>query len=196
MTAPDLPPHLVADDGPDPEAEAVVGALAALFGQPRWSIDSDRTAEWVMAKLRAAQGEVADAEALAAEYRQRIDDWLADRTRRARATSAWAEHHLTRWLADLHAADEKVKSRKLPSGKVTSTEGRVEWVVEDEDAALRWAADQGYDDLVATTLVGPQKLAARLTPHEPTGRALTEDGEVAAGITIRRKPRTYKASPS
>lgn len=197
MTTPDLPPHVLASDGVDEEAEAVVSALARLWGAPPWRITDDRTAEWVMAKLRAAAASIEASEAQAAEWRQRIDDWLADNTRRARATSAWAEAHLTRWLADLHAADEKVKSRKLPSGKVTSTEGRLEWVVEDEDAAVRALADEeDLDHLVKTSLAGVRDLGAALTVDEAAGRAVTPGGTVVPGITIRRKPRTYKASPT
>lgn len=197
MSAPDLPPHLLAGDGPDEEAERVVSALARLFGVPPWRITDERTAEWVMAKLRAATREVDDAEVLAAEYRARIDDWLEDRTRRARATSAWATAHLERWLADLHAADPKTKSRKLPSGKVTSTEGRLEWTVADEAAAVRALADEeDLDGLVVTKLAGVRDLAAALMADEANGRAVTPSGTVVPGIVVRRKDRTYKATPS
>lgn len=197
MSAPDLPPHLVTGDGPDEEAEQVVAALAAIFGVPRWRPTTDREAEWLMAKLAAASSEIAESEAFAAEYRQRIDDWLADRTRRARATSAWAEAHLTRWLADLHAADPKTKSRKLPSGKVTSTEGRLEWTVADEAAAVRALADEeDLDGLVVTKLAGVRDLAAALMADEANGRAVTPSGTVVPGIVVRRKDRTYKATPS
>lgn len=196
MSAPELPPHILASDGVDEEAEQVVSALAQIFGQPRWTITDDRTAEWVMAKLAAATAEISATAIMADEWRARIDQWEADETRRARATSEWAEAHLTRWLEQLHAADEKVKSRKLPSGKVTSTAGRLEWIVADEEAVKRWAVDNDHDELVTTQLVGVQKLAQILQPNEAAGVAgLAESGEVVPGIVIRRKPRTYKATP-
>ncbi len=196
MSAPDLPPHLTAADGPDEEAERVVSALAAIWGAQRWRITDERSAEFVMAKLKAADAEIGDAEALAADYRARIDDWLADRTRRARATHEWADAHLTRWWQEEVEANPKTLSRKLPSGKVSSTAGRIDWQVVDEEAAIRALADEGLDELVVTKLAGVQALGKALTVDEPNGRVVTADGGVVPGIVIVRKPRTYKATPS
>lgn len=192
----DLPPHLLAGDGPDPEAEAVVSALAQLFGAPRWSITNDREAEWCASKLRAAAGEIADAEQLAAEYRARIDRWLDERTRRARATAAWATAHLERWGRELHAADPKIKSRALPSGKVSSREGALEWRVVDEEAAIRILADEGLDELVVSKVAGVTALKAALRPDEATQRAFTPDGTVVEGLEVVRRPRTWSVKPS
>lgn len=197
MSAPDLPPHLRADDGPDPEAEAVVSALASLFGHPRWTITTEREAEWVMSKLAAASREIAETEQLAADYRQRIDEWLADRTRRARATSDWADAHLCRWWQrEVEASGGKVLSRKLPSGRVSSMAGRLEWQVVDEQAAITALSHEGMDELVVTKLAGVQALAKALTADEPNGRAITPDGGVVPGLVVVRRPRTYKATPS
>ena len=194
----ELPPHLFGGDGPDEEAERVVAALAGIWGVPRWRITDDRTAEWVMSKLRAAQAELDEAEAIAAEYRSRIADWLESRTRRAVGTRKWAEAHLTRYLEDLHAADPKVKSRPLPSGRISSTAGRFEWVVADEGMALAAVQAAGLQDelVVPAQLVGPQRLAQVLDVDEPNEAAVTKDGTIVAGLVVRRRPRTFTAKPS
>lgn len=198
MSAPDVPPHLYGAEGVDEEAERVVAALATIFGAPRWQITDDRTAEWVMSRLAAATAEVEAAEVEAAEYRQRIDEWLADRTRRARATAEWADAHLRRWWqGEVEASGEKVLSRKLPSGKVGSTAGRLEWQVLDEAAAVRALADEeDLDGLIVTKLAGVQALAKALVVDEAGGRAVTPGGTVVPGIVVVRKPRTYKATPA
>lgn len=191
-----LPPYLE-PDGVDEEAERVVSALAAVWGAPRWRVTDDRTAAWVMGKLAAAQAELDEAEAQAEEYRSRIADWLEARTRKAVGTRKWAESHLTRYLEDLNDADPKVKSRVLPDGKITSTAGRLEWVVIDEDVALEVVTDAGLTDLVVPArLAGPQMLAKVLDVREDLEAAVTPDGHLVAGIVVRRRPRTFKATPA
>lgn len=198
MTAPDLPPHLHGLEEPvvDEEAEAVVSAIARLWGAQPWRITDERTAEWVGSKLAGAAREVDEAEVLAAEYRARIDAWLEDRTRRARATSAWASAHLERWGRERHAADPKVLSFSLPSAKVSSRKGALDLVVVDEQAAIRTLADEGLDDLVVSKLAGVAALKAALTLDETTGRAVTPDGTVVDGLAVNRKERTWTVKPA
>lgn len=188
-------PHLLPEDGPDEEAEHVIRILANLYGSQPWRISDEKQAEWCMSKARFAAAEIAQAEVLAKEYRDRIDAWLADRTRRARATSDWARAHLERWGRERFEADPKAKTLVLPSGKVASTAGRLEWVVEDEALAIRWATDVGLDDLVESKLVGVQKLSKALVADEARGIAGTPEGEMAQGITIRRRERTWRVTP-
>lgn len=190
-----LPPYLE-PDAVDEEAERVVSALMRIGGRPPWSISNDREAAWVMGKLAAASREINEAEALAAEYRERIATWLYDRTRGAMSTRSWAEALLCRYLEDLHAADPKVKSRRLPDGRISSTEGRVQWEVVDEDAAIKALTDAGLGELVVTSVAGPQALAKLLLADQDKGRAITADGIVVDGIVVGRRPRTYKATPA
>lgn len=197
MGAPDLPPYIADTDGPDEEAERVIASLSVLFGHQRWRPTTDREAAFVMAKLAAATREINAAEAQADEWRERIGSWLYDTTRRATATRSWAEALLCRYLEDRNAADPKVKSIPLPDGKITSTAGRIEWVVADPDAVLEAAAtDPDLSELVVpASVAGPQTLAKLLTARESEGDAVTADGTIVPGITVRRRARTYKATP-
>lgn len=190
------PPHLWgADEAVDELAERVVSALARAWGAPPWSVSNDREAEWLMSKLAAASSEVAHAEVEAALYRQRIDAWLEARTRQARQTIAWSEAHLCHYLADKHAADPKVKSLPLPSGKVTSREGSLEWRVTDPSVFVPFVRSVGLAGLVKEEPAGMRELSKALTAVEGQGCAVTPDGERVPGVTVERRPRTFKAQP-
>ena len=181
-------PHLFgAEEVFDEEAERILSALAAVFGTPRWRVDGVRSAEWIANKWRHAAEAVAEAEALAAEYHDRIDRWLEEATRADRRTIEWATAHLTDWLRREHEADEKVKSRKLPSATIASTAGRERWEV-FEEAFVAWARTNRPDLLRAI----PQTVATlkqALTVKD--GKAITEDGETADGVAVITGERTY-----
>lgn len=137
-TAADLP---VANVAGDLDLQAG-GEADPYLPEPvrRWRIDGDRTAAWAMAKLAAATDELQAAGELATEYHRQIDQWLDERSRRARATAAYMEAQLCDYgLRVREASGDSIKSVPLPHGRIKTTGSGAKATVADEPAVLAWA---------------------------------------------------------
>jgi len=190
---PELPPHLRAGDGPDPEAEAVISALARVFGRQPWRIGGEREAEWCANRWAAAKATIDAIDAHADEYAQRIEEWRKARTAEAERTVAWASAHLTRWLEREHEADPKVLSRKLPSATVASKAGGERWEIHP-DLFIPWALVNGRTDLLKIT---PALNEAKKALERKDDQAIDPDtSELIPGVIVEDSPRSFRVDPA
>lgn len=107
----------------------------------RWEIDGTRTAEWAMARAAHAAERIRECEAQAAEWRQKIDDWLADVTCSERRDLAFFEGHLERYALDVREQTGRA-TLVLPSGQVRTRKAAAKIVVVDADALDDFAAGE------------------------------------------------------
>jgi hypothetical protein len=105
----------------------------------RWSIADDRGAEWAMRRYALLAAEIAEAESMAKEWKAQVDAWLAGRKRPLERRLSFFESHLKAYLLRLRAEDPAQKSRKLPSGNLTSRLVPAGTEVADEGYFLAWA---------------------------------------------------------
>lgn len=120
----------------------------------RWEIDGPRTAAWAMAKLREYLAIRAEIEAQAAEWIANIQSWAKVELARRRVDSsvAYFEAHLEYWGLRQRAADPKVATLALPSGKVATTAHKPKAIVTDEAAAIGWV-ERWSDDFPEVLVV-------------------------------------------
>lgn len=155
-----------------------------------WQIDGRRTAEWALAKVRAAHQGYADATAPAREaidiLQARIDElseFIAREGEQRDHTVGFFTGHLTAWLRRLRrkdlddgiAPDKATKSMKLAGGTVASRAGQDRVDVTDAIELCEWAdSTEGEDFAMWVPKVDQRKLRAYIT----------ESGEVPPGVTV------------
>lgn len=116
----------------------------------RWRVTDDPDAEWAMRKLAAVERERDDVREQAQLWRDEISRWERERCRPLDARAAFFEGALIDYLRELRDADPAVKSRKLPSGTISSRSSGAKVVIADADAVIAWAeATLDGDDLAA-----------------------------------------------
>lgn len=166
MTGGGLPPEVLAG-GEEPFSDDdldVVTGLVEANGQPgetlpqlmerspwlfatteavtvvRWGIGDLSGAQWAAARWAQADADVAEAEEQYAEWKLRLDGWLADTARRARRTREFFAGHLERYALGERERTGKATLR-LPSATVGTTHHAAKAAVGKEDELLAWAAD-------------------------------------------------------
>lgn len=132
----------------DPRAEPDGPGAAAAVWQP-----TDLSgAEWCARKAAAAKAAIADIEAQAAEWRDPIDRWEHDASKRHRATVALMELKLAAFALGLREAEPNAKTLDLPSAVVKTTRHSPKVVIEDKAAVIAYLQPRpGLRDLVHTS---------------------------------------------
>lgn len=159
-----LPPELAAEHPPitDPDLETLLDAIVELadeqgcgvpaaaaelaadtergYRAARWAPSDDSGAEWAMRHLVAANIDLGQLEAQAAEWAERIQAWFQHRARPLQAKVALFDGLLCGYALDVRTSTAgKVKSVTLPSGLVRTTSTPALAVVADPDVLLAWA---------------------------------------------------------
>lgn len=159
-----LPPGLLGDEPFDEDALDLYAGLLEANAQPgetvaqlqerspwlfveqevtvvaRWAIGDLSGAQWAAARWAQADAEVEAAKAQYQEWKARLDEWLADATRRAQRTAAFFAGHLERYALDERERTGKATLR-LPSATVGTTHHAAKAAVGKEDELLAWAAE-------------------------------------------------------
>lgn len=169
-------------------------------------------ADWAMAKMAKAQGQLAEATARRDVLRARVESWFDRAERAASAEMAFFEPMLVAYLRTANEADPKVKSMTLTCGKVTSSGPAVgnelAVVVPDTEMAeaevIAWAESRLEGDELAsvvkvkkTVLISGLRQLVRITTDDVGAHTvrLIEDGTEVPMLAIERKVRTFKVQP-
>jgi hypothetical protein len=155
-----LPPDLALDEAPfdvkafeqlpDPVDDTPADAEIRERAE-RWRIQDDDGAEWSMRHLVVYQQAVDDLARQRDDWMQRIDAWFSQASRGPLRSVEHFEALLSDYMRRLRLADEDVKSRPLPSGRLTSTGTGGKAAVADNDAVVAWIEENlvgEYDELV------------------------------------------------
>jgi phage host-nuclease inhibitor protein Gam len=113
--------------------------IESVLHQPatkRFEVKDIDTANWAITKMSKANQRIAAAQALAADYHKRVDDWLADITKEDRESIEFFESELRPFVA-AELVGKKSKSVNLLGGKAgfRSPPPHVEV---DEEQALKY----------------------------------------------------------
>ncbi|GHU59804.1 hypothetical protein AGMMS49975_27820 [Clostridia bacterium] len=93
------------------------------------------SANWVFRKLNVIQRKVEENKRLAAEEKQRIDDWLNKQNRKAESDIAYFNMLILDYFGEQYAQDPKFRL-STPYGKVSVTR-RPDWNYGDADIVFR-----------------------------------------------------------
>lgn len=132
-------------DWADAQAETDVDlVLDDIPETARWQCRTEADAVWAMGRLAHHIGEIDAVAVLAEQYRQRIDRWEAQRTKRHGVGAAVLEAQLELWAVRRREATD-VKSFTFPNGKITTKLVGETVKVEDRDALVQWAKANGLE---------------------------------------------------
>ena len=161
----------------DTDPEPIPGELEAV-----------RMGRW----LRKVTDETAQVDRLAADARDEIDQWHADRRAVLDRQRAWIESRLIAWHEAVYA-DTGRKSIDLPTVRLSSrqTQPRVEWV--DTEAALDWLIDAAPDLVRVRHEI--DKAAAKAAFTVADDHLVDANGEVVPGAVVHPARRAFGVTP-
>lgn len=168
-----IPAELMPQPLTEEEVEKLIDE-ATTVEATRWTIEDDGAAEWAMRKVAEAQYRINVDSANAAEWKRRIDAWLADRSLRDQRVVSYFTGVLREYALRVREQSKgKRKSVDLASGVVrtTKTGGRV--TVEGDEAFTAWAMDAGRLDLLRIAPQAKAVQAAAVVVTVPYDVALT-----------------------
>ncbi len=159
----DFDPPCLGEPPDDVDLEAQMSAsLDLLTGAQaeRWVPTTMDAAQWCADKLRHAQ-DVLDR---MVEHRDRwqaqIDEWFDDASRMPAREVKFFRDLLAEYALTVRAETEQ-KTVPLPSATIRTVETKPRVVVKDADEFVKWADEEGRDDLMRITQAPDAKAIAR-----------------------------------
>lgn len=174
------------------------GEDASTTEPPEWEIDGQRTAEWALRRLKRAEGERAEAKALADELRAQAAAYEDAVARRTGRDVEYFTGRLRAFHDRLLAENPKRKTVELPSAKLERRAGGVSAVIEDEAKLIEWleANDDellNYKDPSVKRTELKAKYGAKVDTAPGAYHALAvATGEVLPGVSIVRGDATER----
>lgn len=166
--------------------------------------DTDQADKWGRKLARLKADADADLELYNTEV-ARLQLWLSVRQARRDTQTAWLEGSLAEFHRRLIARDPTASTVELPSVTLTARRQQPEWIYTDETEFVAWATTH-RPELVRRPdppPPAPDKNAvkkalafdATATPGADTPAFDPTSGEIAPGVTVRRRPKKFTATP-
>ena len=115
-------------------------ALDADGGGTGWRVRTDDDAEWALRKIGAARAELAELEAKAKRWADKIASWFEQAAKDPERTAEFFTAQVERYaMAERREHDRK--SVKLPSGKFSTRSVPLALEIDDDEALVEWAVD-------------------------------------------------------
>lgn len=146
----------------------------------RWQITGTETAAWAMGKVAAAHADLDELKRQAAEWKQRVDEWLEHESAPLVRRIEFFSGHLERYALDVREADPKKKSLVLPSGVVKTRVSNPRVEVVDDEAFVEWAAVNAPD----AVRVVRKPLVSALAWEDRDGVPVADGGEIIPGLAV------------
>lgn len=180
---------LGAYEAPDeiPETEEEQAPL-----RERFRITDDSQANWAVRKIAQARRELAKAEELAEAEIARIKAWLDGQRKDAMRTVSFFEGLLREYYLPRFAADPRLKTVKLPAGKVQVRAQQPEFE-RDEAALLAWLKVTGRTALVEVKETPRWASLKTLIDVTADGTCfIASTGEVVEGVKAIPRPPAFR----
>lgn len=145
-------------------------------------IDNDGAADWALRKLAVIEKRMADADALADEEIQRVQEWLAQKRDEYERDRAWFDEQLEDYHRRVLEEDGKRKTIKLPAGTLHARKLPDNVEIADVDAFVAWARGEREDFIRTSYAVDKAALK----------QAVLKDGEAIDGVTKVDGETTFK----
>lgn len=196
-----------ADDATAPEGIPDYDEGEAETVLAEWTFDETAHAAWCGRKLRTIRDRIARVKRIADEQRAQIGQFEERETVKLARDAAFFEGRLEAFHRAELARDPKAKTVPLPDGTTLRSQGgKLSVVVEDEAALIAWAEEHLLASEIfefpapkpKRTDIG-KKFGAKANGETEPGDypAITDDGEIVPGVTIKRGARTFtQTSPA
>jgi hypothetical protein len=157
-------------------------------------LDDDMKATRVLRRHGAAKRRIAARTRIRDNERSRLDEWYADVTRADIERVARDELALAGYLARRRQHNPRLATLRLPTGTI-AVRGSQSLEVDDPDAVIRWARENGVDGTVLRIEVAKGNLKDQLARGDDgTIQTITYDGMSVPGIRIASKS-NYTVTP-
>lgn len=157
-----------------------------LEAPERWSVQDDGAAAWAIKKLRGIREHIAMNESIAQEEIARINEWLKGVNKTLTDSAGFFEINLKNYALE-QRRDADRKSIKLPHGTLQTTAGQTKWTI-DNEVFIAWAKINAPD--LVKIEESPKLGEAKKVFNAANGVAVTQEGEIVAGVTTEDQPPT------
>lgn len=206
-----LPAELAVPVEPFTDDELDAALDAVLRGKPdevpakigSFELTDDSRAEWAMRKLSDLVNREAEFKDQAAEWRDRINQWEAERVRLLQMRAQVFIQALEAYGVNKRARDENDKTTTLPSGVIKTTRPKAASVhIGNEAAVIEWAQKNlpaAIRDLVVKT--NPKAYVSELRKivkvvRGKTGVRVEYEGQFVPGVFTQEPETTAAATPN
>lgn len=154
-------------------------------------IDSDQKADWAIRKIVRKQSEIEKANKLAAEYIQRVEEWLQQFIDERQQTIDFITEKLRPYALD--QLDGKKKTIKLPSGNISFKNVSTGYFINGEKVTgenqllTEWAKEHAPDFIKVKETTNWADLRKTLVVAG-TGKVINSDGEIMDFIAAVEYP--------
>lgn len=158
----------------------------------RFRIASDDQANWAVRKIAQARRDLAKAETLAEAEIARVTAWLDGQRKDAMRTVGFFESLLREYYLPRFASDPRLRTIKLPAGKVQVRAQQPEFQ-RDEAALLAWLKKRemmDYIERIERPRWGELKQHVRVAENGLCIDAVT--GEIVDGVTAIPRPPAFR----
>jgi hypothetical protein len=160
-------------------------------GDAKFTVNDDATAEWVLAKLRAAQQERDRLVRACKSMIEKYQDKIARFDEKYNQESDWWKSELAGYFARVpHKSTKTQEQYALPSGKLILKQQQPEFLRND-DILLQWLKDTGRTDHVKVK-ESPDWAGLKKKLSIQDDKAYDpETGEVVPGVSVQQRPPVF-----
>ena len=189
-----LPPWAINEEHPHPldliEQDANDSTAAV------WYIRSDSEAEWAMAHVAASNDQIQAIDDQYTLWLDQLDRWRkASKADPARSYDFFAGHLAQYGVAIREQSGGKVKTLKLASGEIGTTQTGEKVIVIDDGTLIEWLEANGIDEAVKVdkkVLLAPLRAVASIKGDKVVHHFT---GEVIPGVDIDPESMSAKVKP-
>lgn len=128
-----------------------------------FEVESLQHAEWAMRHLAEANARQRTIDQQAVEWAHQVEVWHQAETARVAARARYFEGLLVQYMHERRAADDRVKTVRMPSGSIESTARKARPTITDEAVLVEWARTNRPDVVEERTIYRvPAAALARL----------------------------------
>lgn len=156
----------------------------------RFRITDDGQANWAIRKIAQARAQFAEAQCLAGQEMDRVSRWLTEQKRDMERTEAFFTALLREYSFPRFASDPRLKTIKLPAGKVQVRQQPPEYR-RDNQALLNWLKERGMTEFVEVAET-PRWAELKRQVQVAAGHVVTADGEIVEGVEVIERSPAFK----
>ncbi|HSH52363.1 MAG TPA: host-nuclease inhibitor Gam family protein [Bacteroidales bacterium] len=154
----------------------------------RFKVTDESSANWALRKIAQHQKQMEQNNLVAEEEIYKIETWNKQVNNEAQQSIDYFQSLLAEYAAEKRKENPKMKTIKLPSGKLTFRKQQPRWNFDDEKAALKSLKENDAADLIKVT-EKPKLAEIKKAFIVKEGKVVNPDtGQIVEGITVENQP--------
>ena len=151
-----------------------------------YKVTDDKGANWALRKLKELKAKREEKEEQAKEYIRDIEVWLEEECNSIDSDINYFEGLLTEYATEIKEQDPKLKTHKLPFGKLQFRKQRPKWVYDDY-LLVKSVEGVGLDDLIKVTKSVSKSNLKKMVEVVGNRVVNKETGEIIEGVIIEER---------